>query len=65
MVDFNKIKEATEKRDQFLKENPQLQPLQDKINELCLGKTNYERQVIIQQLMLNTWYEVVNVWEKK
>lgn len=66
-VDFNKIKEAVAKRDAFLAEHPELQPLQDKINEVLrnAGSDVHNRQAALQALMLDTWFQVVDVWQGK
>lgn len=65
-MDFNKIREAVEKRDEYLKEHPELQPLQDEINKLLkdAGNNVHNRQVAIQTAMLNTWYKIIDAWEK-
>ena len=66
-IDFNQIQEAVKARDEFLQEHPELQPLQDAINQILekSGKNHHSRQVAIQTLMLNTWHQVVGVWEGK
>ena len=66
MVDFNKIKEAVELRNQFLSEHPELQPLQDRINIILekAGNDSHNRQAALQELMLSTWYKIVEEWEK-
>lgn len=63
MIDFNKIKNAVEERDAFLAEHPELQGLQDKINEVLekAGKDHHARQVALQQMLLNTWWEITKV----
>jgi len=64
-VDFNKIKEAVERRNEFLAEHPELQPLQDEIDDILkiAGKNHHNRQVALQTKMLNTWTKIVEVWE--
>ena len=66
-IDFNKIKEAVRQRDDFLEEHPELQPLQDEINEVLkkAGKNHHNRQVALQTMMLNSWFRIVEVWERK
>lgn len=66
-MDFEKIKRAVEQRNQFLAENPQLEQLQEKINKVLAkaGKDPYKRQVALQELILNKWYEIVHTWEDK
>lgn len=65
MIDFNAIKEAVRKRDEFLAENPHLQPLQDEINRVLAnaGPDKHNRQAALQQLMLNTWFKITEVWK--
>ena len=66
-VDFNEIKRLVEARNEFLAENPQYLPLQEKINEVLknAGNNSHNRQVALQKVMLDTWYQVVEVWEGK
>ena len=64
---FKVIKDLVEKRDKYLAEYPELQPLQDEINEVLLnaGSDFHERNRALQELMLNTWCRVIGVWEGK
>ena len=66
-VDFNKIKEAVRVRDEFLLQHPELQPLQSAINKILLipNKNFYARQIALQVLMLDTWHQIIGVWENK
>lgn len=66
MIDFNKIKEAVRIRDEFLAENPQLLHLQEKINEALklAGNNHFERQRVLQEMMLNKWFEIIPAAEK-
>lgn len=63
-IDFYKIKEAVERRNIFLVENPEVQPLQNEIDELLksAGKDHYKRQVVLQEKMLNTLFQIVEVY---
>ena len=66
-IDFEKIKEAVRARDQFISENPQIQVFQDQINDVLkkAGSNSHNRQVALQTFMLETWAQIVDVWEKK
>lgn len=66
-IDFKRIQEAVEARDAFLKENPQLLPLQKKIQEVLnkAGPNKHNRQAALQELMLNTWFQILEVWDRK
>lgn len=63
-IDFNKIKDAVKKRNEFLAEHPSLQILQNEIDELLrkTGNNSYNRQVALQSMMLNTWFRMVKVF---
>lgn len=62
MNKFEKIKEAVEKRDAFLLEHPELQPLQDEINNIVYKCANsQQRQQKIQELLLNTWFKITEI----
>ena len=65
-VDFEKIKSLVAKRDAFLREHPELQPLQEEVNaELYkAGNDIQRRNAVIQNMMLNSWYRVVDTWKK-
>jgi len=65
---FAKVKEAVEKRNQFLAEHPELQPLQDEIDEMLKKfktKDYHNRCVAMQTKMLDTWWKFVEAWEGK
>lgn len=64
-IDFSKIKEAVEDRKKFLDENPETRPLQKEIDELLrkVGKDHYQRQLALQTKMLNTFFQIVDVWK--
>lgn len=66
-VDFNKIKELRHKIQKLLEQYPELQELQDEIDrelDKC-GNNKHNRQAKLQEMMLNKWYEIVEVWGKK
>jgi len=58
------IKRLEKERDDLLKEHPELQPLQDKIDKVLTkaGSNQTNRCAAIQNLMLSTWAEIVPVW---
>lgn len=62
-IDFNKIKEAVQKRDEFLREHPELEPLQEEINALLMnaGNDKRKRNVLLQQLLLESWSRITQV----
>lgn len=62
-TDFNKIKEAVQKRDEFLREHPELEPLQDEINQLMknAGSDKRKRNVLLQQLLLESWSRITQI----
>ncbi len=51
---FGKIKSLVKKRDDFLKEHPELEALQQKFNDLMkkAGTNKYNRCVLAQQFMM-------------
>ena len=59
-IDFQKIKQTREELKEFLKQHPELQALQDEIDE-ALSKCNnqHNRCVKIQELMLEKWFEII------
>ena len=61
MIDFNEIKKLVQERDVYLALHPELQPLQDEINTVLnkAGNNTQRRNQALQELMLNTWYEIV------
>lgn len=60
-ANFIKMKEYREKIEELIKENPSLQSLQDEIDEKLKGKSKEERQRIIQEMMLEKWWEITKV----
>ena len=60
---FQIIKDLVEERDRFLAENPELNSLQDEINEVLLkaGNNQQQRQQKIQEMLLNTWFEITKI----
>jgi len=62
-IDFNQIKEAVQKRDEFLQEHPELMPLQEEINRLLLkaGNDKRKRNMMLQQLLLESWYRITKI----
>lgn len=65
-VDFEKIKEAVEKRNEFLAQHPEYQWLQDEIDETLkkIGNNHHNRQAAIQTMMLNTWFRITKLDEE-
>jgi hypothetical protein len=62
---FRIIKEKVDARNQFLAENPQYQWLQDEIDEALkkAGNNQHERNRVIQEKMLETWFKIVEAWK--
>lgn len=62
-IDFNQIKEAVQKRDEFLQEHPELMSLQEEINRLLLkaGNDKRKRNMMLQQLLLESWYRITKI----
>lgn len=62
-IDFNQIKEAVQKRDEFLKEHPELLPLQEEINQLLAkaGSDKRKRNVLLQQMLLESWFRITQI----
>jgi hypothetical protein len=62
-IDFNKIKDLVCQRDEFLAEHPELQPLQDKVNEVLqkAGKDHQRRNTAIQEMLLSTWFKITTI----
>lgn len=61
MIDFNKIKQYNEQIAEILEERPDLVCLQQEINSRLEGKNSFERQRILQEMMLNKWFEITKV----
>lgn len=59
-IDFYKIKEAVKKRDDFLRDHPELIGLQSEINSMLssVGNNPYKRCLLLQQKMLDTWFKI-------
>ena len=69
---FERIKELVAQRDTFLAEHPELQPLQDEINQiLSKSGSKCNKNVILQQLMIKKLEELTEkleslfIWRKK
>jgi len=59
LTDFNKIQQLVKERDEFLAKHPELQPLQDEINDIINKAGNkHNRNVVIQNLMLTRFHEI-------
>ena len=56
-----KIAKLQEEIRKLLEEHPELKELQDKIDEALekAGDNTHNRNVVIQEMMLETWYDVV------
>jgi len=59
-IDFNKIKELREELNKLLEERPEYRKLQDEIDEALrkAGSNKLNRNVVIQQMMLNSMKEL-------
>jgi hypothetical protein len=61
-IDFMRIKALVEQRDEFLSEHPELQHIQDEINEKLKGiKDVKERNRLLQEMLLNSWYRITEI----
>jgi len=62
-IDFNQIKEAVQKRDEFLREHPELVPMQEEINTVLknAGNDKRKRNVLLQQLLLESWFRITKI----
>jgi hypothetical protein len=61
-IDFTRIKALVEQRDEFLSEHPELQHIQDEINEKLKGiKDVKERNRLLQEMLLNSWYRITEI----
>lgn len=60
-MDTKKIEELMEARRKLLEERPELQEIQDKIDKALekAGSNQHNRCVIIQNMMLDTWYKML------
>ena len=59
MVDFDKIKTAVEKRNEFLAQNPEMQIHQDEIDEtLKKAGSQHNRNAMLAQMMRVKLYEL-------
>lgn len=61
--DFEVIREAVQKRDQFLNDHPELRPMQEEINHLLAmaGPDKRKRNILLQQLLLESWYRMTGI----
>lgn len=64
---FEKIKTLVEQRNELIAQKPELQALQDEIDEALLkaGNNKHERNRVLQEKLLNSWYRIVDAWDKK
>jgi hypothetical protein len=62
-VDFIEIKEAVQKRDDFLRDHPELIPLQDEINHALkeAGRDKRKRNTILQLMLLESWSRITRI----
>jgi hypothetical protein len=61
-IDFTRIKALVEQRDELLSEHPELQHIQDEINEKLKGiKDVKERNRLLQEMLLNSWYRITEI----
>lgn len=59
---FEKIRRLVEQRNLFLAQHPELQPLQDELDEKLKGVTDINRRnQIVQEMMLNSWWRITKV----
>jgi len=62
MADFQKMKELREQIRLLIEEKPELQALQDELDNKLKGvKDHKERARIIQEMLLNTWYRITDI----
>ena len=62
-VDFIQIKEAVQKRDDFLRDHPELIPLQDEINRALIeaGCDKRKRNSLLQLMLLESWSRITRI----
>lgn len=62
-VDFFQIKEAVQKRDDFLRDHPELIPLQDEINRVLIevGSDKRKRNTLLQLMLLESWSRITRI----
>ena len=59
---FEKMKEMRSKIHDLLQERPDLRELQNQLDNRLLGvKDQHERNRIVQEMMLNTWYKITEL----
>lgn len=62
-VNFDDIKKAVERRNEFLAQHPDYQYLQDEIDSALkkAGSNLHNRQTVLQTMLLNTWFKITEV----
>jgi len=60
---FQLIKEYRDKINELLRERPELEALQQQIDEALskCGNDKQKRNRVLQELMLNTWWKITEV----
>ena len=62
MIDFDKITYYNNKIKELIEQRPELASLQEELNSKLKDVTcKQERQRIIQEMMLETWYRITKV----
>lgn len=61
--DFEKISTLREQINELLREHPELEPLQQEIDEALhkCGNDTQKRCRVLQEMMLNTWWKITKV----
>jgi len=64
-IDFEKIKRLQEEKEKFLKENPELQAIQDEL-DIAMNKAGdpRNRAAIACSFLVNKWNEIIGANEK-
>ena len=61
--DFETIKYYRDEINKLLEEKPELKELQDQIDKRLENITDKkERARILQEMMLNQWFEITKIW---
>lgn len=62
-AEFQKIKEAVQRRDEFLREHPELIPLQEEIFQMlsAAGTDSKKRSRLLQERLLDTWSQITRI----